>query len=127
MTRFPLYDSLNKNLSKKDLTITEKEEAVKMLKTIDEEGKKLVYTLVMIYYMETHDGILLPETELPYKGSIQDTESGMQTISWVFTDFPIPLRHILYKFLAFNTKKIQEEKDGEEQRSSLDNEYDSTC
>ena len=109
MSNFPLFDSLNKELPKKDLTIKEKEEFVSKIQDIDTIGKDLIYALIQIYYIGNGKEKLL--NELPYKGKRCSLSKGKEDLTWTLTDFPIPLRHILYKFIKIHTQSMEEEEE----------------
>ena len=112
MSSFPLYDSLSKDLPEKDLTAKQKQEFIDNIQSIDENGRDLIYTLVQFYYIENdqyfdekeHD-----ENELPYNGVRKHVGRGKQNLTWVLTDFPVKLRHMLYKFIVLHFKNMQEE------------------
>ena len=109
MSNFPLFDSLNKDIAKKDLTIKEKEEFISKIQDIDTSGRDLVYALIQIYHIENGKEKL--SDELPYKGKIYSLCKGKHDLTWSFTDFPIPLRHILYKFIKIHTHSMEEEEE----------------
>jgi len=109
MSNFPLFDSLNKDIPKKDLTIKEKEEFVSKIQDIDTSGKDLIYALIQIYHMGNVKEKL--SDELPYKGKRYSLCKGKEDLTWSFTDFPIPLRHILYKFIKIHTQSMEEEEE----------------
>ena len=46
MPTFPLYDNLSKDIPKKDLTVTQKEDFVKKVENINQAGQDLIYALV---------------------------------------------------------------------------------
>lgn len=107
MSNFPLYDSLNRNLSKKDLTVKEKEEFLNKIENIDETGRDLVYALIQVYRIQNENDITLDI--LPYKGIREQTSKGKENVTWNFTDFPIKLRQILYKFIQMHTQSMEED------------------
>ena len=109
MIKFPLFDSLNKDIPKKDLTIKEKEEFVSKIQDIDTAGKDLIYALIQIYHIGNGKEKCLDE--LPYKGKKFSLCKGKEDLTWSFTDFPIPLRHILYKFIKIHTQSMEEEEE----------------
>ena len=109
MSNFPLFDSLNKEIPKKDLTIKEKEEFVSKIQDIDATGRDLIYALIQFYHMGNGKEKL--SDELPYKGKRFSLCKGKEDLSWSFTDFPIPLRHILYKFIKIHTQSMEEEEE----------------
>ena len=109
MNSFPLFDSLNKEIPKKDLTMKEKEEFVNKIQEIDDAGIDLVYALIQIYHIRNEKDKL--SEELPYKGKRYCVCKGKEDLSWTFTDFPITLRHILHKFIKMHMQSMEEEKE----------------
>jgi hypothetical protein len=107
MSNFPLFDSLNKDLPKKDLSINEKEECVNKIQNIDSIGRDLIYALIQFYSISEEK--IQNSDELPYKGTTKEITKGVQNLTWTFTDFPIKLRHILYKFIKVHTQSIEED------------------
>jgi len=107
MSGFPLYDNLIKDLPKKDLAVKEKEEFIKNIKRINMDGLELVYALILVYsgQNERKDKI----RQVPYKGFKEEDEKGSHTFSWVYTQFPIKLRHLLSRFVTIHLKKQEEE------------------
>ena len=104
---FPLYNNLKQNLTKKDLTIAEKEDFMAALADIDENARDLIYVLIQCYRLEHDPG---NENFIPYKGTEMNTSEGSSTIYWNLLEFPIPLRHILYKFITMNREKLVDER-----------------
>lgn len=104
MTSFPLYDSLIKDIPKKDLTVKQKEEFVEKIEKIDENGRDLVYTLIQFYNIDNCDEEL--SEDLPYNGVREEIKKGKENLTWTFTDFPIKLRHLLYKFVVMHTQNM---------------------
>ena len=109
MSNFPLFINLNKDIPKKDLTIKEKEEFISKIQDIDTSGRDLIYALIQIYYMGNGKEKLLDE--LPYKGKRYSVCKGKEDLTGSVTDFPIPLRHILYKFIKIHTQSMEEEEE----------------
>jgi hypothetical protein len=110
MSKFPLYSRLNKNYPKKDLTGKEKEEFLERLKDIDSTGKNLIYALIQFYYINNESEKIFQN--LPYGGiSEPTTEKNKQNVSWVLTDLPIKLRHMLLHFIRIHTQSMKEDKD----------------
>ena len=104
---FPLYDSLAKNIPKKDLTVKQKEDISKKLGTIDDNGRNLVYALIQ--FSAAADAGTLSSEELPYGGIREKATKGLENVTWNFLDLPQNLRHILYKFIKLHTKNMEEE------------------
>ena len=101
-TSFPLFASLDNNIPNKDLTAKQKQEYIDSVNNIDISGKELLYALIMVFYITTEN--IHSTDHLPYKG-----KNSNGNITWVFSDFPIRLRHILYKFIKLHEKKMIEE------------------
>lgn len=106
MTNFPLYDSLTRDLPKKDLTVKQKEELVEKLNKIDENGRDLVYALIQFYNINNYDEEL--SNSLPYGGE-SEVIQGKEDITWNLTDFPIKLRRTLYKFVVMHSQNMEEQ------------------
>ncbi len=107
MSGFPLYDNLIKDLPKKDLSVKDKEEFIRNIKKVNTDGRELVYALILVYCGQ--NGEDLEGNEVPYKGVQQEEEGGSSNFSWVYTQFPIKLRHLLSRFVAMHLRKQQEE------------------
>ena len=108
MSGFPLYDNLIKDLPKKDLSVKEKEEFIRNIKNINMDGRELVYVLILIYSKQnTSESTSL----VPYNGSKEEknSDSDTYTFSWVYTQFPIKLRHLLTRFVNIHLRKQKEE------------------
>ena len=104
MSTFPLYDNLNINIPKKDLTARQKDEIVKNIQTLNHHAKELIYALIQFYARET--GI---QDNLPFN-CIQTVGDGKEyNVSWNIQDLPIPLRHIIHKFLTMHLRTQNEE------------------
>ena len=109
MSSFPLFDSLNKELPKKDLSVKDKEEFITKIQDIDSTGRDLVYALIQFYHIVNGKEKL--SDELPYKGKRVSLSKGKEDLTWSFIDLPIPLRHILYKFIKIHTQSMEEEEE----------------
>ena len=109
MSCFPLYDNLIKDLPKKDLSVKEKEEFIRNIKKVNIDGRELVYALILVYAEQNAKDI--GSTLIPYNGSKHEEESDSDTytFSWVYTQFPIKLRHLLTRFVKIHLKKQKEE------------------
>jgi hypothetical protein len=120
---FPLYNTLSKNLSQRDLTKAQKSELISQISQTDKDGHELLYALIKSYYndhdtldrqkdgKDTKDKVneaVSPCTNnniLPYSGEI-----GKDKMSFNLENFPKPLRQLLYKFLNLHQKKLKEDK-----------------
>jgi hypothetical protein len=102
MSDFPLFNVLNNNIStKKDLTVAEKNDFIKKIQSLDVDGFELIYALIKYYYIQKENGSLL---SMPYNGVIIKDK-----IQFNLLDLPIPLRHIIYKFICMHKQKLQED------------------
>jgi len=108
MSKFPLYDSLSKDLPQEDLTPTEKRLFIKKIGKIDNNGHELVYALIRMYQVENNEENT--SFTLPYNGIFVDSD-----INFDLDKFPIYLKHILFKFLSVHIDKMKEEKNIEKQ------------
>jgi hypothetical protein len=105
---FPLYSTLSLKLPKKDLTISQKSDLTTKLNNIDTEGAELIFALINCYYIDKDKG---DSMTIPYNGKLSPDK-----VDFDLSDLPIPLRHILYKFVSLHKKKIQEDKMLSEQK-----------
>ena len=108
MSNFPLYNNLIKDIPKKDLTVKQKEEFVNKVGMINETGTNLVVALIQFFCVENAEEELLKD--LPYKGTRETVVKRKENLSWSFSNFPIKLRHILYKFVLLHMHSMEEEK-----------------
>jgi len=107
MSGFPLYDNLIKDLSKKDLSVIEKEDFVENISKINMDGIELIYVLIYMYAEQNKDNA--DPNKVPYNGYKDVNEDGTNTFSWVFTQFPIKLRRLLSLFVNIHLEKQKEE------------------
>lgn len=102
---FPLYNNLNKNIPKKDLSVKQKEEFIEKINNIDDENtKELIYVLIQYHAeknKETYENIVYNGTKEPIGTNYN--------ITWNFLEFPVPLKHILYNFVCHYYKPEGEE------------------
>jgi hypothetical protein len=110
MSKFPLYDSLSKDLTRGDLTAPQKKVFINRILKIDKNGHELVYALVRMYQVETNEENT--SFTLPYNGTFVDSD-----IHFDLDKFPINLKQILFKFLNVHIGKMKEEKKIEKQTS----------
>ena len=99
---FPLYDSLKKGISKKELTEKQKNLFIKKINTIDFFGHEMVYVLIQNYYFKNETET---KDKIPYKGQILK-----KNITWNLENLPLKLQKILYKFLNMHVKRMKEDK-----------------
>lgn len=108
MSKFPLYDSLIKDIKQTDLTSQQKKSFLKKILKIDSNGQDLIYALIRMYQIENGEeniGFILP-----YNGNYVEND-----IHFDLDKFPIDLKQILFKFLGVHIKKMKEEKTIEKQ------------
>jgi hypothetical protein len=105
MSKFPLYDNLSKDIPEDDLTLAQKRNFVKRVDKSDQEGHNLIYALIKMYNIEEKDD---DDTNtsftLPYNGLYVERD-----ILFDIDNFPIPLKHILYRFSTAHVVKMKEE------------------
>lgn len=99
---FPLYESLINGLPKKDLSIAQKKDFLQKVNTLEMEGRELFYALIQCYHtqQERRNNVLL----IPYKGKM--LQNGVE---FDLIDFPVGLRHVLYRFLIKHEQKMKED------------------
>jgi hypothetical protein len=99
---FPLYTTLNTNITNKDLTILQKNEFLKKVLTLDSKAHELIYTLIKCYFIENDKG---DPFSIPYKGKLDKDR-----IDFDLLELPTPLKQMLYKFVNIHQKKLIEDK-----------------
>lgn len=98
---FPLYSTLCLKLPKKDLTISQKSDLINKIENIDNDGAELIFALLNCYYIDKDKGNSM---NIPYEGKIVSDK-----IEFDLNNLPIPLRHIIYKFVSLHKKKVEED------------------
>ena len=105
MSNFPLYDNMSKDIKNRDLTLKQKDEFMRKIKKIDDNGAELVYALIRVFENENSE-----ETpgsfKLPYCGKY----TSKQDMKFDLDQLPLKLKQILYKFVTIHSKKMKEEK-----------------
>lgn len=109
---FPLYNNLTSNLPSKDLTVKQKEEFIQKTKTIDTDGAEHLVALIKHHFTQNNE----ESEDIPYNGEYSSTGEYTGDYTYNFLELPIPLRHILYKFIVMHYRKMEEEKEREKQR-----------
>ena len=105
---FPLYDRLSKNSSEKDLSLKQKKYFTESIKTIDPNGRELLYMLIK-YSSLKEDNIEFDT--IPYMGKSIENEKKTKNISWDLSDLPNNLKHIILNFLKMHLSKMCEEEE----------------
>lgn len=103
MTKFPLYDSLSKDISNKDLSVIQKRTFIKNVSSIDKNGCELIYALIKTFQIENKEENDI-NYSLPYKGEYNNND-----IVFDLDNFPIKLKQILFKFVIVHLQKMKEE------------------
>jgi hypothetical protein len=102
MSGFPLYTQLRKDLPKKDLSAKQKSEYLSGFQKLDDKGSELVYALIRAHQFEQCEG-RTPEC-LPYQGT-----SNHQDVTFDLEELPIPLKHIISKFVVVHLRSMKED------------------
>lgn len=102
MSNFPLYDNLLKKISNDDLATKQKDEFMKIVKTIDVNGSELIYALIRTYQLENNED--KSTFKLPYGGKFVKDD-----MKFDLNELPNELRHILYQFVLIHQKTSEEE------------------
>ena len=103
MSNFPLYDTLFNDVNtNEDISDKEKEQFIKLVKSLDQIGYELMYVLIRVYQLENTDD--KSTFKLPFGGKyIKDD------IKFDMNELPNKLKHMLLKFVNIHSKKIEEE------------------
>lgn len=94
MDCFPLYDTLNSNLPKKDLSVKQKEEFIHKISDADTKAQEILFALICYHAKKTIETLEC----IPYKCDRDDDGNYVLNLS----NIPIPLRHMLYKFIVLH-------------------------
>ena len=114
MSKFPLYDSLIKNIPKKDLTSEEKDSIIEILNNLDQDGFNILYTIIHVFAINNKTKSIqdaLSNGKVPFKGKKDINDDMTCNFKWNFNDFPIKLKHIISKFLHMHQANMIDEAD----------------
>ena len=102
MSNFPLYDNLfNDITTNEDLSDKQKDEFMKLSKTLDMSGYEIIYVLIRVYQLEnTEDKSTF---KLPFGGKFLKED-----IKFDLNALPNRLKHMLYKFIHIHVKTMEE-------------------
>lgn len=103
MSKFPLYDSLSKDLKIEDLSVMQKRAFLKRVDKMDAYGHELIYALIRMYQIENNEENT--SFMLPYNGVYVNTD-----IHFDLDNIPKDLKNILFKFVSIHLEKMKEEK-----------------
>lgn len=109
---FPLYETLKKNLSKKDLTDLQKKRFIKSIPKLDNDTQNLLYALIKNYDQIEND--TKSPIIIPFKGRMDK-----DCINFDLSEFPNELKQLLYKFVMLHKKKMKEDKELEKSKQSI--------
>jgi hypothetical protein len=102
---FPLYTSFS-SVSEKPLTIAQKSEFMRNVKTMNTEGYELIYALIATFSSQTDK---FDPLTIPYEGVIKKG-----SIDFNLLKLPNKLQQILFKFMKKHTTKMEEDKNLQE-------------
>ena len=102
MSNLPLYEILFKETLNEDLTNKQKDEFMRLIKNIDQNGFEIVYALIRIFQLENNDD--KSTFKIPYGGKFIKDD-----LNFNLNDLPLQLKQILYKFLLLHIKTMKEE------------------
>ena len=107
MSKFPLYDSLSKDILNDDLSTIQKRTFIKRIEKIDKEGCELIYALIKIYEIENKDTSNNENNtfNLPYKSFFIDNNINVD-----LDNLPKKLKQMLFKFVLIHLEKMKNEK-----------------
>jgi hypothetical protein len=97
--KFPLYTSLLSNIKPtksgkyKDLTKSEKENFVSIVKTVNSSAHEIMYAIIASFCTDS-------TTDVPYSGTFVD--SGV--VEFNFNIFPPLLKRMLYNFIMLHVE-----------------------
>lgn len=109
MSNFPLYDSLSADVSSVDLKVKQKDEFMKLVKSIDNEGLDRIYVLIRMYQLENSED--KSTFKLPYGGKYIKND-----LKFDLNELPNELKHILYKFVKIHSSKMEEDNEIKQNR-----------
>lgn len=95
VSNLPLYDTLYRETTDKDLTNSEKSSLVKNIKKMDKIGHELIYVIIKTY--ESSNGMTYD-----LKQTKGDIKVDLDTLA-------IRLKQIIWKFSFVHLKKMEEE------------------
>ena len=102
--KFTLYQTLDANIPKRDLTIAQKNKIINIIDNVlDEQGLELLYALIKHYNMNVDKA----NNEL-YNCEITKKQNDIYDVEWNLTNLPIHLRQIIYKFICLEEKRLEE-------------------
>ena len=104
MNTFPLYETLLRDTTNKDLTNKQKDLLLERIESLDLSGKELTYALIKSYFerCEKKDGVgYLFDCEIKSVDRLND-------ITWDLVKLPPRLKQILFKFTEMNQQRRAE-------------------
>ena len=102
MSNFPLYDNLLTDISNTDLTTSQKDEFMKLVKNIDVDGIERIYVLIRMYQLENSED--KSTFKIPYGGKFVKND-----IKFDLNELPNELKQLIYKFVKIHSSTMEEE------------------
>jgi len=96
-----VYETFSKGVVNKEMTLHKKEEFMKMVKKLDDDGTKTFLLLIKFHELKINPA---STTIVPYDGISDD-----RGISYDIDKLPTLLQNILYKFMEMYIKNKQVE------------------
>jgi hypothetical protein len=104
MPEFTLYNTLDINIPKRDLTIAQKTKIIEIIPMLDQNGTDLLYAII-----KHHDTVIDKSSNNLYNCKKEQTVNDcIYDLEWNMTDMPIHLRQILYKFICLEETRMNE-------------------
>ena len=102
MSNLPIYEILLKETINEDLSTKEKDEFIKLVKNVDQNGFDILYSLIRIFQLENNED--KSTFKIPYGGKFVKND-----LNFNLNDLPCKLKQILYKFLLLHIKAMKKE------------------
>jgi hypothetical protein len=112
MSNFPLYDSLNKDIPKKDLTTEEKENIINIIPKLDQNGINMLYVIIILFARKNQTKAIadcFENNKIIFKGKKDVNDDMTFDFKWNFNEFPTKLKHIINKFIKLHSATMIEE------------------
>jgi ABC-type uncharacterized transport system ATPase subunit len=104
-----LYDTFSKDIPTTELSASKKDEFIKTVKKLDDKGNEILFILMKLHEMKTTEN-----AGVPYDGKPVSDE-----IKFDLDHIPVPLQHILLKFMALHIKSIEEDAKIDQERRNV--------
>lgn len=97
MNNFPLYDTLIKDIKTTDLTLHEKDNLIKNIKKLDDNGFEILYALIRVYHINNEQIDI--NFSIPYEGKVVKND-----IKFDLEILPNNLKQLIQKFIFIHLK-----------------------